>query len=168
MCFRCTKPLACYDIKTTAGKEGTGTVSHKVQSCAAIPLSPVPLWRGRQGLSASAPSASGPICTSPSASPNLHSPICSIRNPTICKPGRADGKDTLHSGAPHSSLGSGEHSPVRSAEPSCPHHATLPAHAMAKHFLPCPMQPLQQSSTTSLTHKQRNGGRRKFPAGGEL
>lgn len=96
-----------------------------------------------------------PICTSPSAPPNLHSPIWSILNPTICKPGRADGKDTLPSGVPHSWLGSGELFPMRSAESSCPHHTTLPAHAMAKHFLPCPMQLLQQSSTTSLTQKQR-------------
>lgn len=86
---------------------------------------PCPSVEGQAGLSASAPSASDPICTSPSASPNLHSPICSIPNPTICKPGRADGKDTLPSGAPHSWLGSGELSAVRSAESSCP-HATLP------------------------------------------
>lgn len=129
---------------------------------------PCPFVEGRQGLSASAPSASGPICTSQSASPNLHSPICSICNPTICKPGRADGKDTLHSGAPHSSQGSGDHTPVRSAESSCPHHAALPAHAMPKCFLTCPMQLLQQSSSAGLTHKQRNAGRRIFPAGGEL
>ena len=137
-----------------------------------------------------------PICIPPSASPicpisifphapHLHLPICILPTCPICTPPSAssvtltsasraghdwqvDGKDTPRSGAPHSSLGAGEQSPVRSAKSSRPHHATLPARAMAKCFVPCPMRLLQQSSTTMPTHEQRNGGRKKFPAEGEL
>lgn len=127
----------------------------------------------------SAPSASSPmppICTSRPASsppaPSASPPSApSVTLPSASQAGHdqgADGKDTRRSGAPHSSLGAGEQSPVRSAKSSRPHHATLPARAMAKHFVPCPMQLLQQGSTTMLTHEQRNGGRRKFPARGEL
>lgn len=153
----------------TEGKEGLGTVSQKVGSCAAIPLSPAPLWRGRQGLSASAPSASGPICTSPSASPSLRPPICSILNPTICRPGGADGKLTLPSGAPHSWLAFWGALPCEKCRillsPPC--HPACPCHGKQLPSLP-PETAAAKLYPTSLTQEQRNGGRRKFPAGGGL
>lgn len=67
-CFGCTKPLACYDIKNTEGKEGHGAVSQKVGSCVAIPLSLAPLWRGFLHLPH--------LHLVPSAPLHLHLPAC--------------------------------------------------------------------------------------------
>lgn len=102
----------------------------------------------------------------PSAPLHLHLPICIPPSAPSVTPLLASQDEqmerTLPSGAPHPSLGCGECSPMRSAQSSCPHHSTLPVHAIVKHFFLCPRQLLQQNSITSLTHEERNAGRRNF------
>lgn len=103
----------------------------------------------------------------------LHPPICSICNPAICKPGWAR-PGSRWEGHPSQwcspfIAGCWGAIPREKCEilPSSPCHPACPCRGKSTSS-PCPMQLLQQGSTAMLTHEQRNGGRRKFPARGEL